>query len=160
MKHVNGTHAHLERSLRASGRGPAPARTESNHSRGSRRGTTTKGFMSLFATSFVDCTTLSTPCSSATPHSRDLLPRPQHAPASRGTPDHACGDRVASTARRRNPAPPLIDNGAERKESVGPRDKSPTATARMVASFRESTPCPCRWPLLSMVDSIVSPQQP
>lgn len=64
---------HLESPASASGPDPAPAMMESNHVFESRRGTTTKGFMLLFATNFsVDWMTLSATCccSSATPDSR------------------------------------------------------------------------------------------
>lgn len=111
--------------------------------------------MSLFATSLVDRTTLSTACFSATPDSGKNPPsalRRCLVDAGRElTPAAAC-------LRRKPPPPPLLplplilaDGGEERKESVGPRDRRPAARASIMASCGESNPRPWRFPRLAMV---------
>lgn len=156
---------HLESSTRASGRGSAPSLMASNHTRGSRLGTATKGFMSLLETCFCWVSSklptapwlssVATPVgdnrrTAASPSPFLLAPR-------RATAAVCCCVNRASPVLRRTaaaaePAAPLptLDTGAERKESVGPRDSNPAATASTMDSLLDSDPprplccCSCR----------------
>lgn len=131
---------HFESSTSESGRGTAPSLMASNHTRGSRLGTRTKGFISLFDTPFC-CVSSKLPTAApwlssvATPVADRTLPpcRP------------ACADRTSPVLRRPNPSaapePPAPLMGAERKESaVGARESRPAATANTVDTLRDSDP--------------------
>lgn len=156
---------HLESSTRASGRGSAPSLMASNHTRGSRLGTATKGFMSLLETCFcwVSSKLPTAPwlSSVATPVADNrrtaASPSPFLLAPRRATAAVCCCVNRASPVLRRTaaaaePAAPLptLDTGAERKESVGPRDSNPAATASTMDSLLDSDPprplccCSCR----------------
>lgn len=162
MWHTSPTH--LDSSTRESGRGSAPSLMASNQTRGSRLGTATKGFMSLFETCFFVSTELPTApglSSVATPEAdnrRTATPPSPFPLAPRRADAGCCVDRASPVLRRNaaaEPAAPLpaLDTGAERKESVSPRDSKPTVTASMTVILLDSgLPCPlCCCPCRPMV---------
>jgi len=157
-------HTHLESSTRASGRGTAPSLIASNQTRGSRFGTTTKGFMSLLATSFCVSSKLPTapwPSSVAIPVAdspRTAAPFSPLALAHR-TAAARCVDG-ASPAPRRNPAaaaPAPPAGPLTRNAAVGLSVSRPAAATSTADSFRDSEPpaqfccCPFRRPMVAAV---------
>lgn len=153
---------HLESSTRASGRGGAPSLMASNHTRGSRLGVATKGFMSLFETCFCWVSSklptapwLSSVATPVADNRRTAAPPSPFPLDPRRAAAVCCVDRASPVLRRNaaaEPAAPLptLDKGAERKESVGPRESKPAATASTIDSLFDSDPprplccCSCR----------------
>lgn len=141
---------HLESSTRASGRGSAPSLIASNHTRGSRLGTATKGFMSLLETCFCWVSSklptapwLSSVATPVADNRRTAAPPSLLLEDPRRPAAICCVDRVSPVLRRNaaaEPPAPLPTLAGERKESVGPRDSKPAATASTIDILRDSEP--------------------